>query len=109
MRELLNLYAQLSRPDTAQQADAIASVDLSPMYARVRQPGPIVYGRGIDIQLMVDQAKFGGSSPWLFGAVLERFFARHVGINSATRLKMSTLQDGPFAEWATRMGMRPSV
>ena len=109
MRELLNLYAQLSRPDTAQQADAIASVGLSPMYARVRQPGPIVYGRGVDIQLMVDQTKFGGSSPWLFGAVLERFFARHVGIHSATRLKMSTHQDGPFAEWATRMGMRPSV
>ncbi|QIL80529.1 type VI secretion system baseplate subunit TssF [Diaphorobacter sp. HDW4A] len=107
MRELLHLYAQLSRPETAQQADAVASVNLTPMFARVRQPGPIVYGRGVDIHLTVDQAKFGGSSSWLFGAVLERFFARHVGINSATRLKMSTLQNGPFAEWATRQGMRP--
>ena len=63
----------------------------------------------MDIHLTVDQAKFGGSSPWLFGAVLERFLARHVGINSATRLKMNTLQTGQFAEWPTRLGMRPSA
>lgn len=109
LRELLHLYAQLSTPDTAQQADAVASVKLEPMYARIKQPGPIVYGRGVDIHLIVDQAKFGGSSPWLFGAVLERFLARHVGINSATRLKMNTLQTGQFAEWPTRLGMRPSA
>ncbi|QNP49099.1 type VI secretion system baseplate subunit TssF [Diaphorobacter aerolatus] len=109
MRELLNLYAQLSKPETAQQGDAIASVSVTPMYARMLQPGPIVYGRGVDIHLTVDQSKFGGASPWLFGAVLERFFARHVGINSATRLKMSTLQGGSFAQWATRLGMRPSA
>lgn len=107
LRELLSLYAQLSRPETAQQSEAIASVNLTPMYARIRQPGPIIYGRGVDIHLSVDQAKFGGASPWLFGAVLERFFARHVGLNSATRLKMGTLQAGPFAEWATRLGQRP--
>ncbi len=109
IRELLNLYAQLSRIESSQHADAVATVELKPMFARVRQPGPIVYGRGVDIHLTVDQSKFGGASPWLFGAVLERFFARHVGINSATRMKMSTLQNGPFAEWATRMGLRPSA
>lgn len=109
MRELLSLYAQLSSPETAPQTDAVASVSVSPMYARVRQPGPIVYGRGVEIHLTVDQSKFGGASPWLFGAVLERFFARHVGINSATRLKMSTLQGGAFAQWDTRLGMRPSA
>lgn len=109
LSELLGLYSQLGRPETAQQAESIASMSVSPTYARLNIPGPIIYGRGVDIHVTLDHAKFGGASPWLFGAVLERFFARHVGINSATRMAMGTLQNGPFARWATRWGMRPSV
>ena len=79
---------------------------IAPMYLRVPQPGPILFGRGVDIQVVIDQSKFGGRSPWLFGAVLERFLSRHVSINCATRLKMGTLQQGSFAAWPPRMGMR---
>ena len=107
MRELLNLYALLSNHEGAQQAECVSSMRLSPMHVRIPRPGPILFGRGVDMDLVIDQAKFGGSSPWLFGAVLERFFARHVGINCATRLKISTLQNGAFASWPTRMGKRP--
>lgn len=109
IRELLNLYAQLSRHDNAQQADSIATMALAPTYARMPQRGPIVFGRAVDIDIAVDESKFAGASPWLFGSVLEHFFARHVGINSATRLKMSTIQRGAFAAWPTRMGMRPGA
>ncbi len=73
------------------------------------QTGPILFGRGVDIHVAIDQSKFGGSSPWLFGAVLERFLSRHVSINCATRFKMDTLQHGAFATWPPRMGMRPNA
>ncbi|MEJ5129014.1 type VI secretion system baseplate subunit TssF [Comamonas sp. MYb21] len=109
MRELLNLYALLSQQEGVQQADSVSSMRVSPMHVRVLQPGPILFGRGVDIQVVIDQSKFGGSSPWLFGAVLERFLSRHVSINCATRLKLDTLQHGPFATWPARMGLRPNA
>lgn len=109
MRELLNLYALLSQQDGMQQADSVSSMRVSPMHVRAPQPGPILFGRGVEIQVVIDQSKFGGSSPWLFGAVLERFLSRHVSINCATRLKMDTLQHGSFATWPTRMGLRPNA
>ena len=109
MRELLSLYALLSEHDTAQQTEAVVGMQVTPMHARVPRAGPILFCRGVDVQLVLDQAKFGSGSPWLFAAVMERFIARHVGINSATRLKVSTLQKGEFARWPARMGMRPNV
>lgn len=84
-------------------------MQVTPMHARVPRAGPILFCRGVDVQLTLDQAKFGIGSPWLFAAVMERFIARHVGINTATRLKVSTLQKGEFARWPARMGMRPNV
>lgn len=109
MRELLSLYALLSEHDTAQQTEAVVGLQVTPMHARVPRAGPLLFCRGVDVQLLLDQAKFGIGSPWLFAAVMERFIARHVGINSATRLKVSTLQKGEFARWPARMGMRPNV
>ena len=109
MRELLNLYAVLSQQDGAQQAESVSSMRVSPMHVRIPQTGPILFGRGVDIHVAIDQSKFGGSSPWLFGAVLERFFSRHVSINCATRFKMDTLQHGAFATWPPRMGIRPNA
>lgn len=109
MRELLSLYALLSEHDTAQQTEAVVGMQVTPMHARVPRAGPILFCRGVDVQMTLDQAKFGISSPWLFAAVMERFIARHVGINTATRLKVSTLQKGEFARWPARMGMRPNV
>ena len=46
--------------------------------------GPIVFGRGVSLELEVDEIPFAGVSLWLTGAVLEQFFARHVSINSFT-------------------------
>lgn len=109
MRELLSLYALLSEHETAQQTEAVVGMQVTPMHARVPRAGPILFCRGVDVQLTLDQAKFGIGSPWLFAAVMERFIARHVGINTATRLKVSTLQKGEFARWPARMGMRPNV
>jgi type VI secretion system protein ImpG len=107
MRDLLGLYSVLGRRGGDGQAEAVRSMRVTPMVCRVPQPGPIVFGRGVAIQAIVDATIFAGHSPWLFGAVLEQFMARHVGINSAIQFQLSTLQQGPFAEWPVRQGARP--
>ncbi|RJT69999.1 type VI secretion system baseplate subunit TssF, partial [Escherichia coli] len=47
-------------------------------------PGPIVFGRGLEITLDFDENAFRGTGVFLLGAVFERFLARYVSINSFT-------------------------
>lgn len=107
MRDLLGLYSPLGGHTVHSQAEAIQSLGSKPMVFRMPVAGPIVFGRGVQFNVNVDESAFAGSSPWLFGAVLEQFFTRHVSINSAVQVYMSTLQRGPFASWPVRSGARP--
>ncbi|MDR2153988.1 MAG: type VI secretion system baseplate subunit TssF [Burkholderiaceae bacterium] len=109
MRDLLGLYSSLGRRGIEGQADSVRSMRLAPMVCRMPQQGPIVFGRGVAIETTVDTSAFAGHSPWLFGAVLEQFMARHVSINSAVQFRLSTLQGGAFAAWPVRQGARPSA
>ncbi|ARP91783.1 type VI secretion system protein ImpG [Bordetella genomosp. 9] len=109
LREMLTLYANLADPVVRKQIAGVRHVRATPMHHRLPVPGPIVYGRGVRIDLAVDEAAFSGISPYLFGAVLEKFFARHVSINAMSELALSTLQRGEIARWKPRMGARPAV
>ena len=109
MRDLLGLYSPLGRRGIEGQADSVRSMRLTPMVCRVPQSGPIVFGRGVAIEATVDTLAFAGYSPWLFGAVLEQFMARHVSINSAIQFRLATMQGGAFATWPVKQGARPSA
>ena len=109
MRDLLHLYSPLGRKGIEGQAEAVRSMHVEPAVYRLPHPGPIVFGRGVGIEATVDLTAFAGHSPWLFGAVLEQFMARHVSINSATQFRLSTQQGGRFATWPARQGARPSA
>ncbi|HEX9720749.1 MAG TPA: type VI secretion system baseplate subunit TssF, partial [Ramlibacter sp.] len=58
---------------------------------------------------LVDEIPLAGVSPWLLGAVLEQFFARHVGLNSFSEFVLRSTQRGQIARWHPRIGRRPSV
>jgi type VI secretion system protein ImpG len=107
LRELLSLYGMLSDLALKKQIDAVQRSSLKPITRRLPHKGPIVFGRGISIDLTVDETLFAGTSPYLFGAVLEQFFARHVGLNVFTETALHTLQRGEIARWKPRMGKRP--
>ncbi|AMG87315.1 MULTISPECIES: type VI secretion system baseplate subunit TssF [Bordetella] len=109
LRELLNLYGNLADPVARKHISGVRHVRVEPMHHRLPVPGPIVYGRGVRIDLQVDETAFSGISPYLFGAVLEQFFARHVSINMMSALTLSTPQRGAVASWRPRMGRRPAV
>ena len=109
LRELLRVYADVADSSIAKQINGIRKVSIEPMHHRMPIPGPILYGRGVKIEVEVDELAFSGISPYLLGAVLEQFFARHVAINLMTELVLSTLQRGEIARWKPRMGARPVV
>ncbi|MFD2837222.1 type VI secretion system baseplate subunit TssF [Azotobacter vinelandii] len=66
-----------------------------------------MHGRGVQVAVTLDEQAFSGDSPFLFGAVLEQFFARHVAINLFSELTLHSLQRGQVARWAPRLGARP--
>ncbi|MEI2266111.1 type VI secretion system baseplate subunit TssF [Erwinia sp. CGal63] len=109
LRELLGLYANLAEAPVARQIEGIRHCQLKPVNRRVPEPGPIVFARGIGIELSVDEQAFSGASPWLLGSVLEQVFARLVAINSFTELTLTSQQRGEIGYWPARMGKRALV
>ncbi|CAB3669244.1 type VI secretion system baseplate subunit TssF [Achromobacter pestifer] len=109
LREMLHVYGNLADPVVRKHISGLRHVSATPVHHRLPVPGPIVHGRGVRIALQVDEAAFSGISPYLFGAVLEQFFARHVSINMMSELVLSTLQRGEVARFKPRMGRRPVV
>jgi type VI secretion system protein ImpG len=107
LRELLALYARLGAPGNDAQIAGLNRLAAVPINRRVPAIGPIVFGRGVQLRLELDELQFAGASPWILGAVLEQFFARHVSINSFTEFELASLQRGRIAVWAPRVGRRP--
>lgn len=109
LRQLLGLYTGLAETAVARQIEGVRSCVLEPVHRRVPEPGPIVFARGIGITLTVDERAFSGASPWLFGSVLERVFARLVSLNSFTEFTLNSLQRGEIGYWGPRMGKRALI
>lgn len=107
LRELLALYTALGDPAVARHANAVLKTKLSPITRRLPGGGPITFGRGVGIDIVVDESHFAGTSPYLFGAVMEQFLARHVALNTFTETRLVSAQRGQMGLWAPRFGRRP--
>jgi len=107
LRRLLELYAALADPSTRAQIEGVQGVALKPVTRRAPRPGPLVFARGVEIQVTLDETAFGGAFAYVFGRVLDTFFSRHVGLNTFTETVIHSLQRGELARWAPRPGERP--
>jgi type VI secretion system protein ImpG len=73
---------------------------------RMPTAGPITYGRGLQIDLVLDDAAFEGTGILLLATVLERFFARYVSLNSYIQLRLQSQTRGEVKQWPVRLGNR---
>ena len=89
------------------QIDGLRSVGKRQIVRRLPMPGPIAFGRGVELELGVDELAFQGASAFLLGCVLERFFARHVSINSFTETRVRSMTRGEIMVGRPRCGARP--
>lgn len=106
LRDLLVLYAQSADASLVKQIDGLRSVRTQPTVRRFPVPGPIAFGRGIEIELEVDEFAFQGASAFLFGAVLARFFSRYVSINSFVETSLRSMSRGELMRWVPKCGSR---
>jgi len=109
LRDLLELYASSADVNARRQIEGITSVRIARIVRRLREPGPLAFGRGLEINLKVDELAFEGASAYLLGAVLDRYFARHVSINSFTETVLRSDARGEISRWAMQQGARPTL
>ena len=106
LREVLSLYGNLSEAGVKKQVEGLKSVQAEQVTRRIPIPGPIAFGRGLEITLTLDESAFEGTGVFLLGAIMEQFFARYVSINSFTETRIRTVDRGEIMRWPVRTGQR---
>jgi len=91
------------------QIEGIRSVKVQRVVRRLREPGPLAFGRWLEITVNVDELAFEGSSAYVMGAVLDRYFARHVSINAFTETVLRSDARGEISRWGMQQGARPTL
>jgi type VI secretion system protein ImpG len=109
LRELLGLYAPVADAGARRQIDGIRAMAVKPVVRRLPEPGPLAFGRGLEIAVTIDELAFEGASACLLGSVLEQFFARYVSINSFTETVLRSDGRGEINRWVPRWGARPTL
>jgi type VI secretion system protein ImpG len=106
LRELLGLFGQSSDAGLLRQIEGVRSVATRPVVRRHPAPGPIAFGRGLEVQVTVDELSFEGGSAALLGAVLHHHFSRHVSMNSFVQTLLVSRTRGELKRWHPLPGAR---
>src|SRR6185312_8501538 len=81
LREMLTLYCDEFDSSARRQVEGIKAVSSQSIVRRIPVPGPITFGRGLEITLTCDDGAFEGTGAFLLGSVMQHFFARYVSVN----------------------------
>jgi len=109
LRDMLRLFVATDDEAQRRQIDSLVGSRIEPVTRRLPGAGPLIYGRGVRCTLSVDEEGLSGTSPYLFGLVLEHYLARHVSVNVFTQTVLESMQRGTVASWPVRMGGRGIV
>lgn len=109
LRDMLRLFVASDNDVQRRQIESLVGSRIEPVTRRLPGAGPLIYGRGVQCTLSVDEEGFSGTSPYLFGLVLEHYLSRHVSINVFTQTVLESMQRGTVARWPVRMGGRGIV
>jgi len=109
LKTLLGLM--MNKKDHAQtkQVDGIIDLKTRQITSRLPFPGPICFGRGVAIEITVDELAYEGNSVFMLGMILDQFFAQYVSINSFTQLVLNSSDRGEIYRWPIRIGLRSAI
>lgn len=106
LRSVLALYG-LDNDGWTRQLEALIGVQARAVTRRLPHPGPLSFGSGVQVELEVDELGFPNHGAYLFGCVLERYFARQSAINSFSETLLRSTTRGVIGRWAPRVGDQP--
>jgi type VI secretion system protein ImpG len=105
LRELVGLYAPLADRVVEKQIEGIVALTARPIVRRMSDEVLSTAVRGLELRLQMDESFFEGTGCYLLAAVLERFFRRHVTVNSFTETVLVTQKRGEIARWRPQTGL----
>ncbi|MDB4975961.1 MAG: type secretion protein [Myxococcaceae bacterium] len=106
VRDLLSLYVDFGDRSLRPQVMGVTSVDAATVVRPLPFPGPMSFGRGVELTLTCDEQAFEGTGVFVLASVLERFFAKYASINSFAQTVLRTTQRGEVMRWPTTAGRR---
>jgi type VI secretion system protein ImpG len=109
LKEILFLYSGSDENSRRRrQIEGLQSLKTKPVVRRLGDRRWRGFVRGTEIELRMREDNFIGASAYVFGAVLDRFFALYAGVNSFTELVIFREQDQEeWKRWPARVGDRP--
>lgn len=109
LRDSLELYVPAGNAASRKQVEGIRTMNVRPVVRRLQGPGPLAFGRGLEITVGVDEMAFEGASAFLLSLVLHRFLTRHVSINSFIETVLRSESRGEISRWVPQWGARPTL
>ncbi|MDO5622920.1 MAG: type VI secretion system baseplate subunit TssF [Paracoccus sp. (in: a-proteobacteria)] len=109
LREMLTLFADLSDTVTETQIAGLTGLKVRPVTRSIRRPDGFFPARGLEISVTFDETAFEGSGIILLAAVLDRFLAEYVSINSFSQMVVISKQRGVIKTWPPRTGQGPLI
>jgi len=106
LRDLLKLYCPPGDRQGQKQIDGIPSINCRPITRRMTIPRAASFVRGIEVTVTCEEAAFAGIGAFLLGAVLARFFAGYVSVNSFAETVIRTTERGEIMRWPAQLGLR---
>jgi len=106
LRDILKLYVEDGNRDLSRQIEGLVNVTARPVIRRSPTPGPITFGRGLEVTLTFDEPAFEGTGVFLLASALEQFLTKYASINAFTETVIRTEQRGEIARWKPTAGKR---
>lgn len=105
VREVLRLYSSYDEAAAQQQIAGIRELSVRRVMRQLGQDAWRGFCRGHEIDLMIDESAFVGTSPLLLTSVLSSFFSLYTSVNSFTQLVVRSQQrEGIWMRWPARAG-----
>ena len=77
LRQMLELYSEGMDKPGGRQIEGIYSVRTAPIVRQLQVGWRVEVAHGLQIRIRVDEAAFEGTGAYLFGSVMEHFFATY--------------------------------
>ncbi len=106
LRQMLELYSEGMDKPGGRQIEGIVQVTTKPVVRQRRVRSHVEVAHGLQVRLRVDEAAFEGTGAYLFGCVMEHFFAAYASTNSFAETVLETIQRDEIGRWPVRNGLR---
>jgi len=105
LKEILTLYNFDNSPVTRNLIEGVVKIESRHVLSRVRSQGISALCRGLEITVTLDDDRFESQGMYLFGSILEHFFALYAPINSFTKTVLKRKRSpNPIKSWPPRSG-----